>query len=131
MVNTPSIIAYVANKKKCEPQKLSECSQKQFNYHHPTIFEVKQETFLVIKVVALDNCEFTITALSSSKPYIELTDSKPFVYLMDDNEHELLFHFSIKEKEDVSFNLVSGLNQMELFVFNQENLKEDSIKEAE
>ena len=50
---------------------------------------------------------------------------------MDDNEHELLFHFSIKEKEDVSFNLISGLNQMELFVFNQENLKEDSIKEAE
>lgn len=50
---------------------------------------------------------------------------------MDDNENELLFHFSIKEKEDVSFNLISGLNEMEIFVFNQEDLKEDTVKEAE
>ena len=49
-----------------------------------------------MKVVALDNCQFVITALESSKPYIDLKDSEPFVYLMDDNEQDLEFHFKLK-----------------------------------
>ena len=62
--------------------------------------------------MALDSCHFTINALESGKPFIELKDSVPFVYLMDDNEHELLFSFKIAEKQDVTFNLVSGINEL-------------------
>jgi hypothetical protein len=31
----------------------------------------------------------------------------------------------------VTFNLVSGLNELEMFAFNQEDLKEDTLSEAE
>lgn len=32
---------------------------------------------------------------------------------------------------DVNFNLVSGLNELEMFTFNQADLKEDTLDEAE
>lgn len=86
LVNTPNVIVYLADKEKCPAPKLKECSEKQFSYHHPTIYEAKEDVELVIKVVALDSCYFVVTALESSKPYIELKDSEPFVYLLDDNE---------------------------------------------
>ena len=43
LVNTPNVIIYTADKKKCEVEKLKECSEKQFSYHHPTIYEAKED----------------------------------------------------------------------------------------
>jgi len=63
IVNTPNVLVRVANRAKCDPSLINECHEKQFNYHHPTIYEAKEDLELALKVVALDNCNFAITAL--------------------------------------------------------------------
>lgn len=119
LVNNPSVVVYAADKKKCAAQNLSKCYQKQFNFHNPSFYESKEAVEVGLKVVGLDNCEFTITMLQANQPYIQLKDTEPFVYLMDDNENELIFAFKLDKKEDVSFNLIAPLNQLTLEVFNK------------
>ena len=63
VVNTPNVIVQVADRAKCNPAQINQCHEKKFNYHHPTIYEAKEDVELALKVSALDNCNFAITAL--------------------------------------------------------------------
>jgi hypothetical protein len=49
-----------------------------------------------------------------------LKDTQPFAYLFDDTEESLSFTFKLKEKEDVSFNLVGPVNELTLSVLNKD-----------
>ena len=52
----------------------------------------------------------------------------PFVYLMDTREDRLTLSFNIREKTDVSFNLVAPLHELSFMVVNAAKL--ESSKEA-
>lgn len=62
LVNSPSVIAYVARTQKCEVVS-TECYDKIFNSHNPSIYEPKADMDLNLMVEALDTTEFTITLI--------------------------------------------------------------------
>lgn len=43
IVNTPNVLVKLADRAKCDPAQIRECHEKQFNYHHPTIYEAKED----------------------------------------------------------------------------------------
>lgn len=50
---------------------------------------------------------------------------------MDSKEERVDFKFKLKEKSDVSFNLVSPLNSLKLFVSNgKEDVDEDTSEQS-
>lgn len=57
---------------------------------------------------------------------MELHDSRPFTYLFDDGEKELVFKFTLTEKQQVNFNLIAPINELDLIVYNTNKLNEDS-----
>ena len=80
-------------------------------------------------VKGLDSCQFTLTALDIKAPFVELKDTEPFTYLFDNEESSLIFEYKMKEKEDVSFNLVGPLNELNLYVLNED--KSDKEEEPD
>lgn len=84
-----------------------------------------------MNVEALDNTQFELTIISGSDKYITLDDGTPFSYTMDSKEERVDFKFKLKEKSDVSFNLVSPLNSLKLFVSNgKEDVDEDTSEQS-
>jgi hypothetical protein len=49
---------------------------------------------------------------------MSLTDGTAFSYSMDEGEERIDFTFKLQEKSDVSFNLISPLNALRLYVAN-------------
>lgn len=79
--------------------------------------------------MALDNCEFTLRVIDGKTPFIELKDTQPFSYLFDDKENSLVFEFNMPEKEDVSFNLIGPVNELNLMVINEDGPAKDQKKD--
>ena len=66
LINSPSVMAFAAAKTKCDKiDDEKDCVEKSFNSHNPAIYEPEVDDTLLIKVVALDNCDFTLTVLDS------------------------------------------------------------------
>lgn len=124
----PSVIVYAASKEKCEFID-DKCYETSFNHHFPSIYEPNKEVDLVFKVVVLDNCEFTLRVIDGKTPFLELKDTQPFAYLFDDKESSLVFEFNMPEKEDVSFNLIGPVNELNLLVINEDAPAKDQKKD--
>jgi hypothetical protein len=131
LINTPNAIAYAASKTKCPTVDEDSCFEKVLTYHNPTIYESTEEGTLLIKVIALDNAEFTITAIDSDTPYVVLQDTVPFTYLFDNEEKSLLFQFKVPTKQDVSFNLIGPANQLNLLAINKEKPEKGDEQNAD
>jgi|JI9StandDraft_2_1071091.scaffolds.fasta_scaffold161726_2 hypothetical protein len=101
------------------------------NSHNPFIYEPTQDQDLYFLVHSFDNCEFTLTIIDEGTEYVELQDTKPFTYLFDDGEKEMKFEFKLKEKEDVNFNLIGPVNELNLVVMNDERWTDDNRGEGE
>ena len=82
-----------------------------------------------MKVIALDYAQFTITLVDMKHRYASLEDSIPFTYLLDKKEDNIILSFTDSGKKEVSFNLISPVEQLTLSVFNQDSLKK--MSEAE
>ena len=119
VVNSPNVIIYAARKEKCAVVS-EDCHEKVLNMHNPFIYEPTADEDIVFMVEALDICEFTLTLIDEGSEYIELKDSQPFAYMFDDGEKELLFKFTLKSKQDVNFNLIGPVNELQLAVFNSQ-----------
>jgi hypothetical protein len=130
LINSPSVVGYAAAKDKCERVDEEKCYEKSFNHHNPAIYEPTVDGTLLFKIIALDNCEFTLTVLDSHTPYIELKDTVPFTYLMDDKENFLIFYFNLSKKEDISFNLIAPVNELNLLAINKEKPTKEDEKNA-
>lgn len=83
LINTPNVIAYSATKTKCPEVDEVTCYEKIFTFHNPTVYEPTEDDTLLIKVIALENSQFAITAIQETGAYIELHDTVPFAYLFD------------------------------------------------
>lgn len=49
---------------------------------------------------------------------------------MDDEEPEMFLQFTMEEKDDLTFNLVSPLNELILFCFNDDKLPKKYDQDA-
>ena len=56
-INSPNTIIYAAAKSKCTVPN-AQCRERTGNYHHPFVFEAKQDDELLINVEGLENSEF-------------------------------------------------------------------------
>jgi len=99
------------------------CYEKAFTSHHPAIYNTNNEETLIFKVIGLDNCDFTLAVLNTHSRFLILTDGIPFTYVLTENDKQMLFFFKLKQKEDVSFNLIAPVNELDLFVVNKEVIR--------
>jgi hypothetical protein len=83
LINAPSVVVYAASKEKCKVID-EKCYETSFNHHFPAIYAPSKDETLVFKVIALDNCEFTLRVIDGKTPFVELKDTQPFAYLFDD-----------------------------------------------
>ena len=67
----------------------------------------------------------------SGDSLVELSDGIAFSYTMDEQEQRIDFTFKLEAKKDVTFNLVSPLNALKLFVSNAASSDDKSLENVE
>lgn len=95
------------------------------NKHFFYVPETQDQTDVVFKIEALDDCEFTLSLLPEDTEYVNLVDSQPFVYMFSPDEKFLKLRFTRSEKVDVNFNLIAPLHALDLIVENGKKLPDD------
>lgn len=69
-VNTPNVLLYLASTKVCKTPS-EKCYERKGNFDHRIIYTVKEDQEdILFYVIALDNCEFTITLMGDNARYV-------------------------------------------------------------
>ena len=101
------------------------CYERTANNYHPFIYKPKQDGHLLLRVDGLDSTRFEVTILNEDDSLNTLEDGVAFSYVMDVFEKRVDFKITVKEKKDVSFNLVAPLNDLKLMVQNTDDEIDD------
>lgn len=129
MINNPNAIIYAASAEKCSVPS-QKCRERTANYHHPLNYVPDKDGDFLITVEGLDNGEFVLSFVEDEDEFIPLEEGLPISYTMDSAEKRIDFKFTLKQKSDVSFNLIAPLNTLKLIVTNEEkNVRDEGNTE--